>query len=71
MSYTKSIRVNKELFNKKAREQLAPRKRRFIELFLDDNDLISNSFIIYYFSLFCFLKKKCYAIIDRKIEVKS
>jgi len=30
---------------KKAREQLAPRKRRFIELFLDDNDLNEKAII--------------------------
>jgi len=32
---------------KKAREQLAPRKRRFIELFLDDNDLNEKAIISY------------------------
>ena len=30
---------------KKARESLAPRKRRFIELFLDDNDLNEKAII--------------------------
>jgi hypothetical protein len=30
---------------KKAKEQLAPRKRRFIELFLDDNDLNEKAII--------------------------